>query len=500
MPTPKLDFKCLRVRDAFPVGISNTFVLQRDSWNDFGSHVRFDLYWFDADGVRRNFGKTKILERVEKNGTWKVSEDTTPPLEFQEEIGSDYVSLGQSEEYYRDLHEAFGDAAQDVLVALRDISIKPGLARDFEPSSVFRNGMMRENSAKRSRRFGSAWAQGRNSVERPSFRYLGDPANSEHSFEVNFDFLPADVLPGRVVGIIGKNAVGKTRFMAQLSADLAQIRRLSAESVQDRSARFPDDQPLYTRILAVSYSAFDRFTRPNAHDDSSYVYVGIRDEKGNLSQVGLQRSYAANKRRVRDLGRQSEWVVYIGAILGTDSPLGEVDLRSEIDSSDSESEFLTRLSSGQAILCHFVTGLLAWLQSESLVLVDEPETHLHPNAVANLFVVLTDILRKYGSYAIVATHSPVVIQEIPSKRVILFSIQDGVRHAAPLEAESFGESIAELTEHVFRIHESESLYRGTLDRIAKNYSLDEALGLFDNRLSLNAKAYLLGRYDRKDAK
>lgn len=496
--TPKLSFVSIEYDKPIPAGLKNTFVIRGDNWDDYGSKVRFDLLWFNSRGSRSSIGKVKILQGFEEKNGWLVYGESNPPSRFTDDIGSDFISLGQSERYYAWIFETFGSNAQEVLAALRDISVKPGLAKRFETSTVFRNGMMRENLARRSRRFGSAWSRGEEPIEKPSFTYVCKLSDDEQPFQVEFDFKAADVLPGRVVGVIGRNAVGKTRFLAQLSADLAQVRKVSAETIEDRKARFPSDQPLFTRVLAVSYSAFDRFRRPGLRDESvSYVYCGIRDEKGSLSQTGLQRTFRANKSRVRELDRGHDWIDHIAKILGDTSELSEADLRAEINDDLEESQLLARLSSGQAILCHFVTGLLAWLQPESIVLFDEPETHLHPNAVANLFVVLTEILHEHKSYAIVATHSPIVIQEIPSKRVVVFTREEGVTYADPLQFESFGESVAELTEHVFKTQEAESPYRDSLAAIARKMSLEDALGLFTNRLGMNAKAYLLARYARE---
>lgn len=497
--SPKLNFISLAHGEAIPTDLKDTFVIRGDDWDDYGSKVRFDLLWFDEEGKRTIFGKTKILQGSEGKAGWIVESRTTPPIQFSADIESGFISLGQSAAYYGRMYETFGEDAQKVLTALRDIAVMPGLAGQFETSTVFRNGMMRENAAWRARQFGGAWSRGEEPTETPSFIYKCSISDDEQPFQIEFDFSASDILPGRVVGIIGRNAVGKTRFLAQLSTDLTQARRVSAANVKERKSRFPISQPLFTRILAVSYSAFDRFRRPEAHAESSYIYCGIRDEKGNLSQTGLQRTFRLNKRRVRDLNRDGDWVEYVTQILGDMNEFTEADLRREIESNLEESDMLARLSSGQAILCHFVTGLLAWLQPESLVLFDEPETHLHPNAVANLFVVLTHILRHHKSYAVVATHSPVVIQEIPSKRVVVFTREGGVTDAAALQFESFGESVAELTEHVFKTQEAESLYREVLNRIAKAMTLEEALDLFTNRLSMNAKSYLLARYAR-DAK
>lgn len=492
--TPRLKFVSVDYDKPIPTGLKDSFVIRGDNWNDYGSYVRFDFYWCDPRGDRTKIGKIKILQGLEEGEDWSVAGQTALPNSFSDDIGPPFISLGQSEHYYSWMHETFGDDAVEVLKALRDISVLPGLASRFDTSTVFRNALLRENMARRARRFGDAWSQGFRPDEKPSFSYICQLSDDEQSFKTDFDFRPIDILPGRVVGLIGRNAVGKTRFLAKLSNDLAQNRRISAKALEESDNRFPDERPLFNRILAVSYSAFDRFRRPSSHPESSYVYCGIRDEGGGFSQVGLQRSFRANKARVREHGRDHDWVGHIAKILGETSELSEAELRAEIESDKESSALLDLLSSGQAILCHFVTGLLAWLESESLVLFDEPETHLHPNAVANLFVVLTEILHEHKSYAIVATHSPVVIQEIPSKRVLHFTREAGVTYADPLRFESFGEGIGELTEHVFRTSEAESPYRDALDSITRQMPLQEALGLFSNPLSMNAKAYLLARY------
>lgn len=84
-----------------------------------------------------------------------------------------------------------------------------------------------------------------------------------------------------------------------------------------------------------------------------------------------------------------------------------------------------------------------------MILFDEPETHLHPNAVAHLFNVMNKILKEFNSFAIIATHSPIVIQEIPRKRVILLTREGNSTISSPMNFETFGENVSELTRHVF---------------------------------------------------
>ncbi|MFZ2156844.1 MAG: AAA family ATPase, partial [Bradyrhizobium sp.] len=364
------------------------FVLTTDKWDDFGHEVQLHLAYIDSKSSETRVGTLKVLQRAsDDTESISVASKTKLPASF-DELSEEFISLGQEEDYYKTLHKLLGKQAGDVLVALRDIAWQPALAADFEPTSAFRNAMMRENGAHRSRRFGRAWAEGVKATEKLSFSYSGVIAGAEEPIDVRIGFNGKDPLPGRIVGIIGRNAVGKTRFLAQLGEDLAQISRTSAERLAEREGRFPDGRPLFTRIIAISYSAFDRFKRPPADASSSYVYCGIRNDKGGLSRNSLIEAYRKNQGRIRERGLQSEWTGHMKTILGDLSASLTASLEEEISGPIQDDRALSLLSSGQSILCHFVTALLAWIQPNTLVLFDEPETHLHPNAVASLFLVL----------------------------------------------------------------------------------------------------------------
>ncbi|NMZ70689.1 AAA domain-containing protein, putative AbiEii toxin, Type IV TA system [Pseudomonas peli] len=501
MPS-KLKFVVRARRESVAPSLLPVFVLRTDNWDDYGHQVQFHLSYHDAKSTITHLGPVKILQKKSKDGEPVLLASATDLEDSFSELGAEYISLGQEDDYYTNLHTLLGDQSSDVLVALRDIAWRPALATDFEPTSAFRNAMMRENGAHRARRFGRAWAVGEPANEEPAFTYIGSIEGADANVEASFAFKRKDPVPGRIVGIIGRNAVGKTRFLASLGADLAQISRTSAEKLIEREERFPDGRPLFTRIIAISYSAFDRFKRPLPDSSSSYVYCGIRNDKGGLSRAYLNETYRRNQERIRERGLQDDWIEYAQTILGDLSEQLMSNLKAEIDSptTTTDDQALSLLSSGQSILAHFVTALLAWIQPNSLVLFDEPETHLHPNAVASLFLVLSEILGKFDSYAVVATHSPVVIQEIPAKRVLVFEREQNLTVAHPLLLESFGESVTELTRHVFETIEVESVYRRTLKRLAKSESAEDVLARFDQGLSLSAEAYLLAQYGKKEGK
>jgi ABC-type phosphonate transport system ATPase subunit len=478
--------------------IKNALVLTTDEWDDFGTKCYYHLSFADTDGTRTEIGTLKILQRdSSKEGRGEPLARTVLPEQFSS-LDSNFISLGQEEGYYTNLHKHCSkEQVAAVLEGLRDIAWQPDLAAELEPTSAFRNSLMRFNEAQRARRFGQALALGQAVTETFSFVYDAEIEGAAAAIETTIPFDSKDGLPGRVVGIVGRNAVGKTQFLANLATDLCQIGRLSGEAQSKRDARFNGQRPLFTRVLAISYSAFDRFTRPKSVA-ISYIYCGIRSEGGGLSRKALIERYRKNQGRIREMRRMTSWTRFMSEIL--DDPEGVLaeSLNQEINDPAVEDSALSLLSSGQSILVHFVTSLLAWLEPNSLVLFDEPETHLHPNAVASLFNVLTAVLQEYESFAIVATHSPIVIQEIPAKRVVVFRREGDLTVAEPLLLESFGESLTELTRHVFETNEVSTLYRRTLSRLAREEDIERTMARFERELSLSAQAFLIAQHERED--
>lgn len=458
------------------------FILVQDEWGDYGYHTQFRLQYFDGE-IKNYIGKVKIARKTDKI--------TVIPDVF-ESLGIDYLSLGTSLDYYKNLLAICGEDCERVLESLRDTAWNQTISTKFEARSVYINSIIRENSAIRAKRFGKAIILGEAYSDDFDFSYTGQIPGAESTTSVRIEFSDDDDLPGRIVGIVGKNAVGKTQFLASLARDLVQIQRTSKSEVLEKNMRFDGARPIFTRVITVSYSAFDRFDRPKDKGITSYRYCGIRSSKNELSKLDLEERFKENIQRIIDMGRESQFKRFMNLIFEQESV---VELEADESRDDSRIEdYLAALSSGQSIYAHFVASIISWIQPKSLIIFDEPETHLHPNAVANLFNSFSRILEEFDSYGIVATHSPVVIQEIPSKHVIQFLREGNLTRAVPLNMESFGESISNITRHVFETIEIPNLYKMHLRRISKRYTFDESLKLFNQSLSFSAKSFLISQY------
>lgn len=148
------------------------------------------------------------------------------------------------------------------------------------------------------------------------------------------------------------------------------------------------------------------------------------------------------------------------------------------------------MSSGESILLYSFTQIIAETKKESLVLFDEPELHLHPRAISNIIPAINEMLWMLNAYAIVATHSPIILQQIPSKFVRVFDNYSGQLTTRTLEIETLGENLNAITHEVFNTFESEQPYKQILKSLSLKYSNEEINDIFDGKLSLSCQLYL----------
>jgi hypothetical protein len=158
------------------------------------------------------------------------------------------------------------------------------------------------------------------------------------------------------------------------------------------------------------------------------------------------------------------------------------------------------LSSGHAIVLLTVTRLVELVDEKTLVLLDEPEGHLHPPLLAAFIRCLSDLLVKRNGVAIVATHSPVVLQEVP--RACAWKLRrSGLMSVAERPAiETFGENIGILTREVFGLQVTRSGFHGLLEMAVRSRRLnyDAVLTRFGGQLGAEARAIVQALVAERD--
>ena len=129
-------------------------------------------------------------------------------------------------------------------------------------------------------------------------------------------------------------------------------------------------------------------------------------------------------------------------------------------------QYLAYPSSGEMTLFLFLLSILVECDRGSLVLVDEPENHLHPQFISMFMRKLSDALIDTDSRAIVVTHSPFVIRELDKASVrIMQRDEDGdVALFAPT-LQTHGANVSLISHYVFGDEFITKGFEQTIDRM-----------------------------------
>lgn len=301
-----------------------------------------------------------------------------------------------------------------------------------------------------------------------------------HSVDFNFEGL--NNVPNRFFCIIGKNGTGKTKTLSQLALKLAN---------NNKEGEFYPSRPSFSKVIAASFSYFDNFVLPEP-EDISYEFIGIRTAKGLCTKKELTNIiWKAYLNLTIDLYKRKLWIESIKKTLEVNYLSFDLN---ELDSLTTKEEFLDKteeiFSSGQKIIFHFLTRLISIIDKNSLLIFDEPETHLHPNITGRLLRAINEVMLDFDSYCIFATHSPIIVQEIPSRFIRIIDRKDNVPLVYQPVIECFGENLSTISNSIFYANQEKELYKILFDQMIKNKSVKTIEKEFNNKLSLNARLYL----------
>ncbi len=131
--------------------------------------------------------------------------------------------------------------------------------------------------------------------------------------------------------------------------------------------------------------------------------------------------------------------------------------------------------------------------------MDEPEEHLHPPLVAAFMNALSNILSFRNGVGIIATHSPVIVQEVPKRCVWILKRAGNYLLPTRPQIETYGENLGELTSEIFRFEVDKSGFHKELMEVAqKCTTYEEAKDRFQNELGKEARAILkIQMYDKE---
>lgn len=497
--------------------LKNVIYLINNDWDD----------WFEFETVYIVKYKECYLGRIRIGRKGQTERRAQLPNIFTE-LPEDYFSLGVSVEYYSCLKK-YPQERIEILTALHDMAYDLEYFEQYGKERVTTISLLRDFTSNTVRGQLHRIADGGAVLTDYDFKYVMTDINvitGENNY-IDFKVDATNNLPASNIHVlIGNNGIGKTTLIRRMLLTL-----LTGNDTYGKiETGWGED---FSNIVNVSFSAFDQPICEIDVPESkvSYTYIGLVQAK---SENGVRKLYAQSYENlteifidhyhsiIRSPNRRVLWKRAI-EILETDSTFKELNVLSWMYRDDEiiekiketllrnpdeteakyeirvDREYLNQIvgeafrkcSSGHKNILLTMVGLIDKVEEKTLVVLDEPEEHLHPPLVAAFIRALSDLLKYRNGVAIIATHSPVIVQEVPRKCVWKIRRNGQYISFDRPEIETFGENIGELTTEIFSYDLQNTGFHNVLKDIAdKKSTYSRALASFNGELGNEAKSIL----------
>lgn len=462
-----------------------------DNWNDFGHYTRIQYqiraraegHPAEASGligfIATEAGRTDrdLLEQLvstQGKSTVAASADHR------------FFTMLPSMESYRSLVQVLGadDATQALiavhdLVALSEFDATSDILDMAVQTEVFSLSFMRSSDTFFAFKNAGSILRGLSSERigisssMLAIRFQLPGRESEHDFKFQFDH-EAD-LPKRIAVIIGKNGVGK-------SQTLGRIARAAIDGSPSLTDGTDGGRPLINRLLAFAPTNEAESVFPS--DKRKRPRIWYQRFSMNRSRRSRRNDYVSDlivqvARSTQMIASKPRWDIFIEA-LGAIAAPRQLHLVSSLPSEPyvslvallrgSEKNVLEKfasinvrqepvrvindegypLSSGELSFLKFAAQACLHVENGSLLLLDEPETHLHPNFISRFVALLDSLLESTGSAAIIATHSAYFVREVFREQVTVLSLDsEGEVIAQRPTLRTFGADVGAISYFVF---------------------------------------------------
>lgn len=495
-------------------------IVASDNWDDWGKYcTQYFLTLYSPDGESHDIGALKIGQRglkPEKRGNARSGyRRPEMPSSFQA-LSDESFSLGQDEDYYLKLTALGDEVRENVLQALRDVAYDPTRWEWAKSEYVTEESLLRSLTSSTVEGQFRRLARGDARVTPYSFSYLPPKRlrTGDDSYRFDFRVDPESALPTNLHVLIGRNGVGKTRLLSLMTKAL-----VAKDAVANQSGRFDLEQvgsesTTFANLVAVSFSAFDDVDllpdRASGSGEVGFSYIGLRgwDSPSPTAKIrpkspaGLAADFVESLKACRVGSRKERWINVIQS-LQSDPVFKAAELERLIESDDNQADDIqnsalnvfSRLSSGHKIVLLTLTRIVEKVEERSLVLIDEPEAHLHPPLLSAMTRTLSQFMVRRNGVAIVATHSPIVLQEVPKSCVWILDRTPTGSSAVRPAIETFGEGVGILTREVFQLELTQAGFHKTLSELrANSFSFEQAVAALEEGLGSEGRAVLRGLF------
>lgn len=508
-------------RNDYSLERKDTLYLIEDNWDDWYKYsTLYALIYVDNDLKRHYIGGVKIGEINMQSRRPNI------PNSF-EKLDDHFFSLGSSDDYYSKLIELSkkigNDIRETVLNNLNDIAKNLDLFKKVKNYDVTTTSLLRDITISTVKGQLNRMADGGDRLTPYDFKYIL-PCIANEEIELSFEVEPESMPPTNIHVLIGKNGVGKTTLLKNM------IYALEDENVNESSEVGMFKMGLWSgefaNILFVSFSAFDDYLKISANEKIPYVHIGLskNSTEGRKSYNELSEEFSTSLYKIKSGIKRRSWIKAI-EVLESDNTFMELSIRDWININANEKELedikiknpinynedteeyqnkinkiyfcdkvalkFGELSSGHKVILLTITRLVETVEEKTLVLLDEPEEHLHPPLVSAFIRALSNLLIYRNGVGLVATHSPVIVQEVPQKCTWILRRNGKVTVAERPQIETFGENLGVLTSTIFGFEVTNSgFHKMVKDVVKMNNSYETALKAFNSELGMEARSIL----------
>lgn len=470
-----------------PPSIYPSFVLNYNyDWNDYGYSNWYALFFFPEPATQLFLGEIKLMTTQEYDAFHYIRDGF-------EALSDEYCSIGLENDYYRRLYKYFGtEGAKDILSALRDCAVNIEIRNAFVNTEEYKVSLMRDLSSNKVVKEARAIITGKSFVDLFSFNYHFSPEYDKRicldwSVEFKYDAQPWD----RYVGVIGENGMGKTQLLKHLIRDMYENK--------DNFAMIP----AFSSVIVIHSTPYDEYDEIKSNDTTMPYYAfSIEQDRNNVFDLlsnaltEIVRRGLIDKKSLANVFKKQLYKIimheWVDSLLFQVSSDDETYMIWQYDPNVLKT-LIPKTSSGQLHLFMLLAQVFAHANLNTLFVIDEPEVHLHPKAIMDFLDILGSILSTFDSYAIIATHSPLIIREMRGHNVYLMQhINNGILDMANLPYETFGENIAVLYHKIFGYDEKTSLFTKTVTKLVEEgNSYERICEILSNNEDLNFNASMI---------
>ncbi len=493
------------------------------TWNDFGFYPSMAIYYLNESNdvksrgamfghMNHKYGK-QFHELAEEFNARK--ESPSSDIEY-------FTMLAEMKDYRGLVDDLGSDSAKALLSSINDVVV----AKESNPewlgkaliTEVFRRAFMRNSEQFFTYHNALPILSGLNNENLKAIssslnlEFRLNNFRSSHLIPLRFD--SDRVIPKRINVLIGKNGLGKSQALYRFSEALLQI---NGDDTELRVNEPGLTRPMVNRLIVIGTPGETGEGFPKVDLDEQKIYYRYLELNSEVPDVGsLGEELVKLARNIETIGDKSRWAIFIEAISqilpikrlyiklkngkevaisdlyggyseqdqldqwSTASVATEVFIRDEF-----ETEFYP-LSSGQLTFFKFTLLMANFIENGSYVLIDEPETHLHPQFVSQFIDLLDTFLKNSGSFAIIATHSPYVVREVTRDQVHLFR-EDGAAsvNVTNPRLRTFGADIESISQFVFD-EDSSSRLTDKVYKSVKNMEFSEVEEYLGDEISISA--------------